>query len=209
MGNIEKELEEFLEFKKHYNFIQKKLVEKDGSLYCDGYLVSNDLEKVSESDSWINAGYNLKGLSCNLSNLYPYEFTFRGKKLSSIESFFQGIKFPDKDIQNYVFSYFGVAAVNVRNITDYDWTVTNTLYFDGNSIDRMSKEYDDIIDELYISAVQNPLYRMALLKCDKDIIHSIGKESKEETTFTRYEFEKEINCLKDFVKSKSLVKKIK
>lgn len=40
-----------------------------------------------------------------LSNLIPYNFKFRGIKLASIENFFQGIKFKDKKIQNYIFSY--------------------------------------------------------------------------------------------------------
>ncbi len=203
MDNIKKELEEFIEFKKNYKFVQKELVEKDGDIYCDGYLVrSNDIN-ISESDTWIDVGYKLKGRSVNLSNLYPYEFTFRGKKMSSIESFFQGIKFPDRDIQNYVFSYSGVDAVNIRNITDYDWTKTKIIYFDGKAINRNSIEYQELIDELYISAVQNPLYRMALLNCCKDIIHSIGKDSRDETTFTRYEFEFELNCLKDFIKKRA------
>lgn len=59
-----------------------------------------------------------------------------------------------------------------------------------------------MIDELYISAVQNPIYRAALCNCDKSIIHSIGEYEKKETTFTRYEFEFELNCLKDFIQHK-------
>lgn len=42
-------------------------------------------------------------------------------------------------------------------------------------IKRESKEYELLIDELYISAVQNPLYRNILLNCNKTIIHSIGE----------------------------------
>ena len=77
------------------------------------------------------------------------------------------------------------------------------MYWQGKPIVRDSIEYDKIIDELYISAIQNSLYRNALLNCDKPIIHSIGETDKKLTTFTRYEFEFELNCLKDFVQYKS------
>ena len=35
-------------------------------------------------------------------------------------------------------------------------------------------------------------------KCDKYILHSMGKANKEETVFTRYEFEKMLNTLHAF-----------
>ena len=35
------------------------------------------------------------------------------------------------------------------------------------------------------------------------IIHTMGKKEKSETTFTRYEFEKQLNCLKEFLKKES------
>jgi len=31
----------------------------------------------------------------------------------------------------------------------------------------------------------------------------MGKKEKSETTFTRYEFEKQLNCLKEFLKKES------
>lgn len=206
---IKKELEEFLEFKKNYKFEQKELVIEGDLIYCDKELIQEYDDLIGESDKWINVGYNLKGkYSKILSNLFPYEFTFRGKKFSSIEGFFQGIKFPDKDIQEYVYSYFGVNAINIKNATDYDWTITHEIYFMGQKYDRFSKEYSLLIDELYISAIQNPLYRKALLNCDKPILHTMGETDKNKTTFTRYEFEYELNCLSAFLKNKETKKEL-
>lgn len=74
------------------------------------------------------------------------------------------------------------------------------LFWQGEEINRFSKEYDDLVDELYISAIQNPLYRNILKTTNRDIIHTMGGETKEETVFTRYEFELQLNCLKDFLK---------
>ena len=202
MEKIFEELERFKTFKVTYEFEQKQVEEIDGMEYVDGEpLINEEGEKVGECEKWINVGYKYKGpYSKILSNLFPYEFEFRGKKLSSIESFFQGIKFKDIEMQNFVFNYSGLDSNNVTACSDYDWKETGMIYWQGKEIDRFSKEYDELIVELYISAIQNPLYRSALKKCNKNIIHTMGETEKSETVFTRYEFEKQLNCLKDFLK---------
>ena len=198
-----------MEFKKNYNFEEKELITDGTLVYCDGELIEENEDLIGESDKWINVGYNLKGKYTKiLSNLFPYEFTFRDKKFASIEGFFQGIKFPDKNIQEYVFSYSGMAAVNIKNATDYDWTITHEVYFMGEKYDRFSEEYSLLVDELYISAIQNPLYRKVLLNCDKPILHIMGETDKNKTTFTRYEFEYELNCLSAFLKNKQMKKEL-
>lgn len=74
------------------------------------------------------------------------------------------------------------------------------MYWQGKEIKRDSDEYDNIVDELYISAIQNPLYRNVLKNINKPIIHSIGEVDKKKTVFTRYEFEFMLNCLVEFLK---------
>lgn len=204
MSKIKKELKEFIEFKNNYKFTQKQFVEKDGNIYCDDKLLQDkDGNKTSETEEWIDVGYKNRGdFPQMLSNLFPYKFKFRGKNFTSIENFFQGIKFKDKKTQNYVFSYYGTQSVHIRAATTYDWTKTGEIYWQGKAIKRESKEYELLVDELYISAIQNPLYRNILTNCKKHIVHSIGEDNAKETTFTRYEFEFELNCLKDFLQSK-------
>lgn len=201
---ILEELQEFKKFKETYQFKQKEIEEIEGKEYCEGLPLINDEGKmIGECEKWINVGYKHKGSYAKvLSNLFPYEFEFRGKKLSSIESFFQGIKFKDIKMQNIVFAYSGLDSNIVKVCSGYDWKITGKVYWQGKEIDRYSKEYDDLVDEMYISAIQNPLYRNVLKICNVDIIHSIGGKEKNETVFTRYEFEKELNCLKDFLKNK-------
>lgn len=200
-NKIKKELKDFKEFKEKFDFVQKVITQDAENFYCDGELVKQGEEIIGSSDKWINVGYKLKGpYSKVLSNLFPYEFTFRGKKLNSIESFFQGIKFKNKRMQDFVFKYSGLDSNNIKVANDYDWKKTGVIYWQGKSIKRESEEYDDMIDELYISAIQNPLYRGVLENCDKDVIHIIGAESKKETVFTRYEFEYQINCLINYLK---------
>lgn len=203
--NIKKELAEYKEFKKHFVFEQKKIIQKGEDFLCEDELVlAHDADKPEgNSEKWINVGYKLKGpFSKVLSNLFPYEFTFRGKELSSIESFFQGIKFKDINMQNYIFKYSGLDSNNIKVASDFNWKEKGIIYWQGTAIMRDSQEYDDLIDELYISAIQNPLYRNVLKNCEKEIIHSIGENEKAETVFTRYEFEYQINCLRAFVQAK-------
>ncbi len=202
MNDIEKELKEFREFKSSYIFEQKEIEEIDGKQYCEGEpLLDEDGKEIGDCEKWINVGYKYKGPYAKvLSNLFPYEFEFRGKKLKSIESFFQGIKFKDINMQNLVFNYSGLDSNYVKVCSGYDWKENGILYFQGKEINRFSKEYDNLVDELYISAIQNPLYRNILKTTTRDIIHTMGGKSKEETVFTRYEFELQLNCLKDFLK---------
>ena len=204
MKNLEKELEEFKKFKKDFKYEVKEVEEKDGvEVYEGESLIDENGKEKGEGENWINVGYKHSGPYAKvLSNLFPYEFVFKGKKLNSIESFFQGIKFKDKKIQNYIFSYYGTQAVHIKAASNYNWKETGIIYWQGKEIKRDSIEYDLLIDELYISAVQNPIYRAVLCNCDKHIIHSIGENEKKETTFTRYEFEFQLNCLKDFLHSK-------
>ena len=207
MSKYKKELREFKEFKKNYKFEQLKIVEKNNIYKCDGVVIKDENGIVGESDKWVNVGYSLRGMYPKLlSNLFPYTFKFRGKKLQSIENFFQGIKFKDKKEQNYVFTYYGTQAVHIKAATDYDWKKSGSIYWQGKEIKRDSKEYEMLVDELYISAIQNPIYRGILSNCNKFIIHSIGENNKKDTTFTRYEFEFELNCLKDFIQTKKGVK---
>ncbi len=201
---MKNELEQFLKFKKTYNFVPKQIIEKDGIKYCDGeQLTDEDGKELGESANWVNVGYNIKSnYSKTLSNLFPYTFNFRGKELKSIEGFFQGIKFKDIKMQNMILEYSGVNAVYIKIASDYDWKEEGNIYWQGQAINRFSEEYDNLIDELYISAIQNPLYRNVLKKCDKYILHEIGALNKEDSVFTRYEFEKQLNCLKDFLKER-------
>ena len=200
MKNLEKELEEFKKFKKDFKYEVKDGVE----VYEGESLIDENGKEKGEGENWINVGYKHSGPYAKvLSNLFPYEFVFKGKKLNSIESFFQGIKFKDPQLQDIVFTYGGLDSNYIQACSEYNWKENGIVFWQGKEIDRYSEKYDDLIDELYISAIQNPLYRNVLKNCTKEIIHTMGKKEKSETTFTRYEFEKQLNCLKEFLKKES------
>lgn len=201
---IKKELKKFKEFKRKFKFEIKEIKEnKEGSLFVDDVCIrlGKDGEWIGESETFVNVGYKIHGpLSKALSNLFQYEFYFRGFKLQSIESVFQGFKIKDKKTQRFLFNYHGLNSNNIKIAYDYNWRIEKRVYFQGLAIDRNSKEYEDFIDELYISAIQNPLYRNVLKNVgDKYILHAMGEVSREETVFSRAEFEYELNVLKAYV----------
>ncbi len=204
---IKKELNEFRIFKKSFKFEMKEIVKKDdGSLFCDEVCIKNgkNNEWVSETDTFINVGYKFHGaLPKVLSNLFHCEFYFKGFKLNSIEGVFQGFKFKNKKTQRQVFKHFGLDSNNIKAASDYDWRETQTVYFQGKPIKRNSEEYYDFIDELYISAIQNPLYRNAIKNAgDRYIMHALGKSDITQTIFARCEFEYELNALRIFLNNK-------
>ena len=199
---IKKELKRFKEFKSCYNFEKKTIVEKKGYLFCDEICLgeSDNLQLIGESEKFVNVSYKAHGsLPKILSNLFPYSFYFKGYKLHSIESFFQGIKFKNKKSQKLVFKLSGLDSNNIKAAQDYIWQEERVVYFMGKPYKRDSKEYEDLVDELYVSLLQNPLYVNALKSVgNKYILHIIGAPNTKESVFSRCEFEKQLNCLKDY-----------
>lgn len=69
----------------------------------------------------------------------------------------------------------------------------------GKPYKRDSEDYEHLVNELYISLLQNPLYVDALKNVgEKYILYAMGEVEKSETVFTRYEFEKQLNCIKAY-----------
>ena len=183
-----------------FSLSKRKLLKKMVCFFCDGYVLFDDDGKlIPQTETWLNVGYNIKNsYSKCLSNLFAYQFEFRGGVFHSLEAVFQSLKFKNPEEQRYIFDYFGMDAYHIQVVSDYDWKKTGVLYWQGDPIIRQSKEYEDFVDEIYISALQNPLYRKALLHVKKYILHSIGKDNPNETVFTRFEFERQLNLLNCF-----------
>lgn len=200
-----RDLKRFKEFLRDYQFTQLEITSmKDGTLVCLNEIVKNNDDYIGESDKWINVGYSLRGTFPKLlSNLFHYEFKFKGRKLNSIECFFQGIKFKDKKLQKKIFKYSGKEALVLKETTDYNWKETGVIYWMGKQIKRNSLEYDELVIELYVSAIQNKFYRNAIKNCNLPIIHAMGEVDKNKTVFTRYEFEYMLNALHDYLNLKN------
>lgn len=203
MSKLKKQLKEFETFKANYNFKMRNLTEIDGEVFYEKILIKDKEGNITPiGENFVNVGYKLKNpLSKVLSNLFPYSFVFQGKTVASLESVFQGIKFQNKKAQNLVLSLSGTDAVHIKVAAEKDWKEYGILFWQGKPMDRHSPEYTQFINELYISAIQNPLYKQALINAGNFyIMHSMGELEEGKTVFTRYEFECMLNCLKDFLK---------
>ncbi|MBQ7880700.1 MAG: hypothetical protein IJ358_02530 [Clostridia bacterium] len=200
-----KKVLDYTNYRKSCNFVMPELEERDGCIYFNGELVEDAEKKYAIGETFINLGYNFKHSNSKvLSNLYPMEFKFRGKKVKSIEGVLQGIKYKDKRTQNLILKYSGIDAYHTRACNEMDfWGKTGVLYWQGKPMDRHSEVYQNFIDELYISATKNPLYVRALMATgDKYILHHIGRSDPKETVLTRFEYESRINTLREYLKQK-------
>lgn len=196
----------YTKFRKDYKLDMIELEIKDECIYFNGELVEDKDQKYPEGENYLDVGYNLKNSKSKvLSNLFPLNFKMRGKKVSSIEGIMQGIKYKDKKMQNRIFKYFGIDAYHTRACNENDfWGTNGTLYWQGKPIDRHSEAYQIFIDEVFISALKNPIYKRALLSTDKYLLHHIGRDNPNETVLTRYEYELRLNSLRDFIKLNNL-----
>ena len=201
-----KEIEEFSKFEENFNFNYEQIVCVDDCKYFRNCIVEDSVKKYSEGNGFINLGYNFKNsLSRALSNLYPIAFKFRGKKVNSIEGVLQGIKYKDKKMQNLILKYSGLDAYHTRaaNTNDF-WGNDGFLYWQGRPIKRGSNDYQVFLDELYLSASKNPIYKKSLLSTgDLYLLHHIGGEDVSLTVLTRYEYEVRVNSLREYLKQKN------
>mgnify|MGYP001624103143 FL=1 len=198
-----KKILDYTKYRKNFSLDYKMLVKEGDSIFYDGELVEDENKKYGEGERFINIGYNFKNsLSRTLSNLYPMAFKFRGKKVASIEGIMQGIKYKDRHIQNLILKYSGIDAYHTRGANSQDfWGNTGYLYWQGKPIRRDSEEYQIFVDEIFLSASKNPIYRRCLLATgDKYLLHHIGKESIDETVLTRFEFELRLNSLRSYLR---------
>lgn len=199
-------VKDYTYFRENYNFIQEPVEEKDGRKYFRGVLVEDEEKKYCGGEDFINIGYNFKNSASRvLSNLYPLRFKFRGKWVASIESVLQGIKYQSKKHQNLVLQYAGLDAYHTRASNEGNfWGNDGKLYWQGKAIDRHGREYQDFLDELYISASKNPIYANTLLATgNKYLLHHFGQTDPHITVLTRFEYELRLNSLRAYLRIKN------
>lgn len=134
--------------------------------------------------------------SSSLSNFAPHPFVIDGVECNSMEGFLQSLKFESIDMQKYVCTLVGRAAkFKGKNKA---WWKTQTLYWQGEAIDRHSEAYQDLLNRAYNALYQNQGFKRAL-EATKDckLTHSIGRKDPSHTILTQSEFCSRLMKLRD------------
>lgn len=135
--------------------------------------------------------------SGSLSNFAPHPFVYKGKKINSMEGFLQGLKFKNPEMQKHVFTLVGRAAKSKG--ANKNWQKNkHTLWLFGSPVDRLSDDYQAILDDVYMELTrQNEGFRKALLATgNATLTHSIGNRNPKNTVLTESEFVSRLNNMR-------------
>lgn len=122
-----------------------------------------------------------------LSNFAPHQFEIDGITCHSMEGFLQSLKFQNPDMQAHVCTLVGKKAKFKGK--KKKWYRSQTLYWQGQEIDRHSQEYQDLLDRAFDALGQNQGFKKALLATQNaTLTHSMGKNKVTETILTKKEF---------------------
>lgn len=122
-----------------------------------------------------------------LSNFAPHQFEIDGITCHSMEGFLQSLKFQNPDMQAHVCTLVGKKAKFKGK--KKKWYRSQTLYWQGQEINRHSQEYQDLLDRAFDALGQNQGFKKALLATQNaTLTHSMGKNKATETILTKKEF---------------------
>lgn len=134
-----------------------------------------------------------------LSNFTAFKFFFDGIECSSMEGLLQSFKFENIEAQKITCSLTGFDAKRKGSGRNSYWQEKQTLWWNGKSYRRNSKEYQNLLNRAYNALYTNEEFRNTLKDAGNAIFtHSIGKNNKKETVLTEREFCKRLQHLKDY-----------
>jgi hypothetical protein len=164
------------------------------------YITDINGKNLWVTDDFVDISYeSTNSIAASLSNLFPYNFDFRGYKVKSVEGVLQALKHKDIKEQQLIFNYAGKDAYHVRASSfNDDWREMGYLYFDGKQIDRFDIPYQNLLNELYLAVGSNPLFASTLKHTGKrELLHSIGILNPTETILTPREYIERLKIIRE------------
>ena len=137
-----------------------------------------------------------------LSNFAPHAFTFDGVRCASMEGLLQSFKIADAKEQVRVCGLDGPVAQSVGQ--KHDWMTTGTLWWRGTLYDRLSDDYQSLLDRAFDALFeQSKKFRDALAATgDAQLAHSFGRDDPTETILTPAEFVTRLERLRAKVRAR-------
>ena len=131
-----------------------------------------------------------------LSNFAAHAFIFDGVACASMEGFLQSLKVADAAEQERVCGLDGPVAQSIGRT--HDWSATGTLWWRGTLYDRLSDDYQGLLDRAYQALFdQSEKFRDALAATgDARLTHTFGKTDPCETILTADEFTSRLERLR-------------
>ena len=117
-----------------------------------------------------------------------------------MEGLLQSFKYENTDAQKITCNLTGFAAKKKGSGRNKQWKSKQTLWWNGFSYPRKSKEYQRLLDRAYNALYENENFKKALDAAGPKTIftHSIGRNNRKETVLTESEFCKRLQYLKDY-----------
>ena len=143
----------------------------------------------------INIRFRGINLEKRLSNLYPYQFEFDGITYASMEAFFGSLRTPDFIEKQKLYSTYGMDSWYKGH--RFSWYEKQEVYYKDKTINRDSREYENLITAAFDALFTNEEFKQALRESGNcKLTHTIGKTAKGKTLLTRKEFIGHLNRLR-------------
>lgn len=134
-----------------------------------------------------------------LSNFSGFQFVFDDVECNSMEGLLQAFKYENTEAQKATCQLVGFAAKKKGSGRNSYWQQKQTLWWNGKSYPRKSKDYQFLLNRAYNTLyTQNESFRKCLEDAGSAIFtHSIGRNNIKETVLTEREFCSRLQHLKD------------
>ncbi|TSK08503.1 MAG: hypothetical protein FPO08_04115 [Geobacter sp.] len=137
----------------------------------------------------MDVGGYTTGLGGKLSNFTPRVFVLDNIECACLEGPLQAFKFDDPEMQKRICMMSGQEAKAIGQTRNEVWQSSQTLWWQGKSYDRLSPEYQQLLDRLYEAALLSAGFADDLLATGDEVLtHSIGVHDPRKTVLTEEEF---------------------
>ena len=135
-----------------------------------------------------------------LSNFAPHRFVFDGVECRSMEGLLQSFKTKSPEKQEAVCQLVGMAAKAAG--AGKNWRSRGVLYWRGVAYKRVGAEYQKLIERAYDALYTAESFRAALRAAGNAVFsHSLGHNRENETILTTREFLRQLNRLRERLRS--------